>query len=80
MWTNTNSILENKIRREERKIRKDAVQVAREKFLEIGIKKGEIKGKEEGEKEMAKALKENGVAVAIIAKSSGLSKKQIQKL
>ena len=42
----------------------------------IGVKKG----KKEGKIEMAKTLKENGVDISLIVKSSGLSKEEIEKL
>ena len=58
------------------------------KGMEKGIKKGraegENKGKKEGLKEgkveMAKMLKENGVDISLISKSSGLSKEEIESL
>ena len=42
--------------------------------------KGEKRGRKEEKIEIAKALKENGVDLTIIVKSSGLSKKEIEKL
>jgi len=41
---------------------------------------GEMKGIEKGKLEMAKKLKENGVDIDLIVKSSGLSKEEIEKL
>jgi hypothetical protein len=45
-----------------------------------GKKEGMIEGKKEGKKEMAKMLKESGIDTDIIAKTSGLSKEEIEKL
>ncbi|MCP4157389.1 MAG: hypothetical protein GY757_57290 [bacterium] len=51
---------------------------------DIGMKKGLKKGKEEGKKErtreMAKNLKNNGIDIEVVAKSSGLSIKEIEAL
>jgi predicted transposase/invertase (TIGR01784 family) len=55
-----------------------------EQGIEEGIEKGVLKGREEGIKEgkieTAKELIKNGVAFDIIARSTGLSKKEIEKL
>jgi len=45
-----------------------------------GILEGILKGKIEGKIEVAKSLKENGVSIEIIIKTTGLSKKEIEKL
>ena len=53
-------------------------------MYESSYKVGEMKGEKKGEKrkalEMAKVLKENGVDVNLIVKSSGLSKEEIEAL
>ncbi len=68
------------------------VEEIKKKAERIGVKKGKKEGREEGKKEgilegakgkaleMAKNLKENGVDISLIAKSSGLSKEEIEKL
>ncbi len=68
-------VIEN-IRKEEKKLRNEAVQLAEEK----GLLKGEQRGIKKGKIETAKALKQKGVDITIIAETSGLSKKEIQKL
>ncbi len=49
-----------------------------------GKKEGHAEGVSEGElkkvREMAKSLKEQGVAIAVIVKSSGLSEEEINSL
>lgn len=78
-WMPPYEIIQN-IRKEEQKLRKEAVQLAKEKAR----KEGEEKGRREGEKdkavEMAKLLKQKGIDITIIAETSGLSEKEIQKL
>ena len=60
------------------------IQEAREQGEEIGRSEGLAEGRSEGEAskalEMAKALKDKGVAIDIIAETSGLSKEEIEKL
>jgi len=55
-----------------------------EEGKEIGVKEGKEIGVKDGAeskaREMAKMLKENGVDIDLIAKSSGLSKEEIEKL
>ena len=59
-----------------------------EQGLEKGLEKGRIEGIAQGEAtgraaeklEMAKALKDRGVAIEIIAETSGLSAEEIEKL
>ncbi len=70
-WMPQYEVIEN-IRKEEKKLRNEAVQLAEEKGELRGIKKGKI--------EIAKALKQKGVDITIIAETSGLSKKEIKKL
>jgi len=57
-----------KIRAEEQKIRKEAVQVAREK------------GKKEEKLEIARTLKQKNIDIDFIAETTGLSIKEIEKL
>ncbi len=49
-------------------------------YLKEEKKKGKAEGLAEGKVEMAKALKDKGVAIDIIAETSGLSKEEIEKL
>jgi len=51
-----------------------------EEGKEIGVKEGKKNGAESKAREMAKMLKENGVDIDLIAKSSGLSREEIEKL
>ncbi len=84
-----------RIRAEEKQIREEAVRLERERMDRIikvaktvwtksGQKEGRIKGKKEGIKkgkiEMAKALLLKGVDISIIIESSGLTKKEIEKI
>ena len=45
-----------------------------------GVRRGERHGKAEARREMAKALKANGVDIGIIANSSGLTEEEIKAL
>ena len=65
--------------------------VAREKFehqyntdlyeaRNEGLRQGEASGRAERELEMARALKDKGISIDIIAETSGLSKEEIEKL
>ena len=64
------------------------IQEAREQGEELGRSEGLEQGRSEGEAsgraaekiEMAKALKDKGVAIDIIAETSGLSKQEVEKL
>ncbi len=47
---------------------------------EEGIEQGEASGRAAEKIEMAKALKDKGVAIDIIAETSGLSAEEIEKL
>jgi predicted transposase/invertase (TIGR01784 family) len=67
---------------------KDVVNTAKEEgrdqgriegLLESEIK-GKLEGKLEGKIEVAKALKQNGIAVEIIINATGLTKEQISEL
>jgi len=57
----------------------EAIQT-QEEGKEIGVKEGRKDGAESKAKEMAKMLKENGVDIDLIAKSSGLTREEIEKL
>lgn len=52
----------------------------REEGLEEGIEKGKAEGIEKGKAEMAKAMKEDGLPLDVIAKYSGLSEAEIKAL
>lgn len=65
-------------------LEKTMYEGGRKDGLKAGIKEGKIEGikegKIEGKKEMAKMLKEGGIDMDIIARTSGLSKKEIEQL
>ena len=68
--------------------KKEGLKEGEKKGVEKGIKEGKKEGLKEGEKkglkdgkiDMAKMLKVNGVDASLIAKSSGLSKEEIENL
>ena len=72
--------LQERIRQEEARIRKEAVRVAEAKGVEKGLKAGEAKGIQKGVKEMAKGLKGKGVDVIVLSEISGLTKEEIEEL
>jgi hypothetical protein len=84
--------LKNRIRNEIKKVEEESKMEyiplwerdSHEEGVKIGVKEGKREGKKEGLKEgkiaMAKVLKENGVDISLIAKSSGLSKEEIERL
>ena len=45
-----------------------------------GRAEGEVKGRTEGKIEIAKKMKEEGLSIEIIMKTTGLSKEEIEKL
>jgi predicted transposase/invertase (TIGR01784 family) len=59
---------------------KEGKEIGVKEGKEIGMKEGRKDGAESKAKEMAKMLKENGVDIDLIAKSSGLSREEIEKL
>jgi predicted transposase/invertase (TIGR01784 family) len=63
---------EMKLKNEKDKIREEAIQ--------LGMERGMKKGKEERSLEIAKELKKSGVSLELIAKSTGLSKEEIEKI
>ncbi len=66
-WMPPYEIIET-IRKEEQKIRKEAIQVAK------------VKGGKNKAMEMAKSLKQQKVEISIIVKASGLSAEEVEKL
>ena len=60
--------------------REEGLQEGMEKGLQEGMVKGKTEGKLEERYNNAKALKENGVPVAIISVSLGLSVEEVEKL
>ena len=64
--------------------REEGLQEGMEKGLQEGMEKGRAEGLQEGKLEErynnAKALKENGVPVAIISVSLGLSVEEVENL
>ena len=70
-WLPTYELIE-RIKKEEAKIRKEAVKVAEEK--------GEKKGRKEEKVEIATEMKKDGEAIEKIIKYTNLSKKEIEKL
>jgi predicted transposase/invertase (TIGR01784 family) len=56
------------------------ITVAREEGIAIGEERGEVKGRMEEKREMARSLLRNNVDINIIANSSGLSVAEIQSL
>jgi predicted transposase/invertase (TIGR01784 family) len=65
-------------------IKKTAEKIGEKRGEKRGIERGKKEGILEGAKgkalEMAKSLKENGVDISLISKSSGLSEEEIEKL
>jgi DNA repair protein RadC len=66
----------DRIRKEEKKIREEAVREAEVK----GIEKGKVEGLLEGKIAIAREMKVNGYSVADIIKLTGLRKEEIEKL
>ncbi len=64
----------------ERKARDEGLQQGMEEGIEKGIEKGKEEGKEEANLNAAKILLANGVAINLIAKSTGLSRKKLEAL
>jgi len=48
--------------------------------IEQGFEEGRAKGREEGKLETAKKLMKNGVAIDIITRSTGIPKKELEKI
>ena len=60
--------------------REEGMKEGREEGMKEGMEKGMEEGKKQNAIEMAKILKEKGVAIDIIAESSGLTEEQINAL
>ena len=64
--------------------RDEGIEIGVEKGIGIGLERGRSEGIEIGDlnarKEMAKALKNNGASLDLIANVSGLSEKEIRNL
>ena len=60
--------------------RTEGIAEGKAEGLAEGEKIGEARGEASKAREMAKALKDKGVAIDIIAETSGLSKEEIEKL
>lgn len=77
-----------KIRKEEKKIKREAVKAAKKEGIEEGKERGRQEGKKEGKREgeknkaikIARKMLLKGVKVADIVDFTGLSKAQITKL
>jgi len=59
---------------------KDVINTAKEEGRDQGRTQGLIEGEIEGKIEVAKALKQNGIAIEIVMKATGLTKEQISEL
>jgi len=69
-------MIAEKIRKEEQKLRKEAIQIAEKKGKKEGLEEGRKKEKIE----MAKAMKKKGVDIQDIKEISGLKTEEIEKL
>ncbi len=56
------------------------IQTAKHEGRELGRQEGLQQGRQEERIEFAKRLKQKGVAIQIIAETSGLTEEQIEKL
>ena len=76
-----NEFIENSLRAQ---FRKEGLEEGRVEGLKLGKEEGKEEGRAEGRaegiKETAKKLKENGVSIDIISKSTGLTIEEIEKL
>ncbi len=72
-----NEFIENSLRAQ---FRKEGLEEGRVEGLKLGKEEGKEEGRAEGIKETAKKLKENGVSIDIISKSTGLTIEEIEKL
>ena len=78
-WVPAYELVE-RIRKEEEKIRKEAVKAASQKGIEKGTKAGIREGVKQGKEEMAKTMKKENEPIEKIMKYTGLSKSEIEKL
>ena len=60
--------------------RDEGIGIGVEKGIGIGMERGREEGREEERREMAKALKNNGASLDLIANVSGLSEEEIRNL
>ena len=60
--------------------RDEGIGIGVEKGIGIGMERGREEGREEERREIAKALKNNGASLDLIANVSGLSEKEIRNL
>ena len=60
--------------------RDEGIGIGVEKGIGIGMERGREEGREEERREIAKALKNNGASLGLIANVSGLSEEEIQNL
>ena len=60
--------------------RDEGIEIGVEKGIGIGMERGREEGREEERREMAKALKNNGASLDLIANVSGLSEEEIRNL
>ncbi|MDD2636054.1 MAG: hypothetical protein PHW82_11210 [Bacteroidales bacterium] len=68
------------LKKEEAKLRIEAVKIAKEKGGKTGIKKGEKIGIEKNKLEMAKQMKMKGYSLNDIMELTGLTKTDIEQL
>jgi len=66
--------------KEQEMIRKEALKIGKKEGLKEGKKLGMEKGMEKEKVKIAKQLKKNGASIELIAKSTGLSKEEIEQL
>ncbi|MDD7299610.1 hypothetical protein [Fibrobacter intestinalis] len=60
--------------------RDEGIGIGVEKGIGIGMERGREEGREEERREIAKALKNNGASLDLIANVSGLSEEEIRNL
>ncbi|SJZ44537.1 conserved hypothetical protein (putative transposase or invertase), partial [Fibrobacter intestinalis] len=60
--------------------RDEGIEIGVEKGIGIGMERGREEGREEERREIAKALKNNGASLDLIANVSGLSEEEIRNL
>ena len=77
-------VYERKLERELKEGLEKGLEQAKKQGLEQGLEQGLKQGLEQGielkAQEMARALKDRGISIEIIAETSGLSREEIDKL
>ena len=73
-------VYERKLERELKEGLEKGLEQAKKQGLEQGLKQGLEQGIELKAQEMARALKDRGISIEIIAETSGLSREEIDKL